>query len=291
MATQLREFTATDKVFLGYIVLNTAILLWHAREVEGWGWLLLANALAVLLVVLLRRSTRRSALLDFIGGAYPVILTAAYYTQLGNINVDVGVLHDRVVQAWEVALFGGEVSVTWHQRVPNLALSFILHFCYSAYYIILVLPALFLFFARSRESFARGCFIVTLGFYTCYVIFELFPVAGPRYFFGNATGPIAQVATARFEHWLTEGGSAIGTAFPSSHVVASWCAVYALWRDARCLALVLAPVAIGLALGTVYGQFHYAVDALAGALLGVALCALADPLSSAISGRAAPSSS
>ena len=76
--------------------------------------------------------------------------------------------------------------------------------------------------------------LVALGFYVCYVIFALFPVAGPRYFFGNATGPIAQVATARFERWLSEGGSAIGTAFPSSHVAAQ-CALRAdsVPRDGR----------------------------------------------------------
>jgi membrane-associated phospholipid phosphatase len=131
---------------------------------------------------------------------------------------------------------------------------------------------------------------MTLGFYACYVVFSVFPVAGPRYFYGNATGPIVQVATARVVHWLTEGGSAIGTAFPSSHVAATWCAVYALWRDARKVALCVAPVALGLALGTVYGQFHYAVDALAGAIFGVLLCAAADPLRRAL-GSGSPSSS
>ncbi|HEY2806760.1 MAG TPA: phosphatase PAP2 family protein [Gemmatimonadales bacterium] len=284
-----RGVTPTDKLFLAYLAINSCVLAWHAHEVEGWPWLVLGNLLALLLVWLLARAPR-SAVVDFLGGAYPIILTAAYYTQLGEINIDVGRLFDRTVQHWEVGLFGGEVSVTWHQRMPNLTLSFILHFCYASYYWLLCLPPLFLFFRRSRDAFERAGFIMTLGFYVCFLIFSLFPVAGPRYFFGNATGPIAQVATARFERWLSEGGSAIGTAFPSSHVAATWCAVYSLWRDARWLALLVAPVAIGLALGTVFGQFHYGVDALAGALLGVALCAAADPMR-AVLARSAPSSS
>jgi len=41
-------------------------------------------------------------------------------------------------------------------------------------------------------------------------------------------------------------------------------------------------VALGLAIGTVYGQFHYAVDAVAGAIFGVLLCAAADPLRRAL---------
>ena len=284
-----RGVTPTDKIFLVYLVINTAIIIAHSRDVEGWVWLLLGNALSFALVFLLSRAPR-TRLLIFIGGAYPIILTLAFYTQLGIINTDVGRLFDATVQRWELALFHEQVSVTWHQRSPSLVWSFILHFCYGSYYWLLFLPPLYLFFKRSVDAFERSGFIITLGFYVCYVIFGLFPVAGPRYFFGNATGPIAQVLTARFEHWLTEGGSAIGTAFPSSHVVATWCAVFALWRDARWLALLVAPVALGLAVGTVYGQFHYAVDALAGAVLGALLCAAADPLRSALASgaRASP---
>jgi membrane-associated phospholipid phosphatase len=287
--TEQRGVIPTDKLFLAYLAINTAVIFWHAKDVPGWPWLVVGNALAVLLVMLLARAPL-SRLAIFIGGAYPIILTAAYYTQLGVINLNVGRLFDGVVQRWEVALFGAEVSVTWHQRFPSEVLSFILHGCYGSYYWILVLPALFLFFRRSRDAFERAGFIMTLGFYACYIVFSLFPVAGPRYFFGNATGPIAQVATARVVHWLTEGGSAIGTAFPSSHVAATWCAVFALWRDARKVALCVAPVAFGLALGTVYGQFHYAIDAVAGALFGVILCAAADPLRRAL-GSGSPSSS
>lgn len=288
MGVAKRGTIPTDKVFAAYLVINSGVILWHAKDVPGWGWLLFANGLAALMLALLARAPL-TRLVTFIGGAYPIILTAAYYTQLGIINLNVGRLFDGTVQRWEVALFGSQVSVTWHEAMPSKVLSFILHFCYGSYYWILVLPALFLFFRRPRDTFERGVFVMTLGFYACYVVFSLFPVAGPRYFYGNATGPIADVATARVVHWLTEGGSAIGTAFPSSHVAATWCAVYALWRDARKLALFVAPVALGLAIGTVYGQFHYAIDAVVGAIFGVLLCLAADPLRRALGSRS-PSS-
>jgi membrane-associated phospholipid phosphatase len=273
----IRGVIPTDKIFLAYLALNTLVILWHAKDVPGWGWLILGNLLGVVLVMLLARAPL-TRLATFLGGAYPIILTAAFYTQLGVINLNVGILYDGLVQRWEIAMFGSQLAVTWHERMPSKVLSFILHFCYGSYYWILILPALFLFFRRSRDAFERGVFIMTLGFYACYLVFSLFPVAGPRYFYGNATGPITEVATARLVHWITEGGSAIGTAFPSSHVAATWCAVYALWRDARKLALMVAPVALGLALGTVYGQFHYAIDAVVGAVFGVVLCAAADPI-------------
>ena len=286
--TGRRGVTATDKVMFAFLAADTAVVLWHAPVIASWPWLLLGNALAVALILLLQRAPV-TPLLRFLGGGYGVILTVAYYTQLGVIALDVGTVHDALVQRWEALLFGSELSVTWHARMPSLTLSWILHFCYGAYYWIVAVAAYGLFFRAPRGAFERGMFLLTLGFYACYVIFSLFPVAGPRYFFGDATGPIASVLPARIVHRLLQGGSAYGTAFPSSHVTASWCAVLALWRDARPVALVLAPVALGLAFGTVYGQFHYGVDAIAGAVLALVLYRVSEPLRLALGPAVPPS--
>jgi membrane-associated phospholipid phosphatase len=61
--------------------------------------------------------------------------------------------------------------------------------------------------------------------------------------------------------------SAWGTAFPSSHVAAALVAAGCAWRALRPLGMTLVPLALLMSLATVYGQFHYAVDALAGAAL------------------------
>ncbi|MFI5279323.1 MAG: phosphatase PAP2 family protein [Gemmatimonadales bacterium] len=281
-----RGITSVDRLFLGYILFNSVALLARARSVESWPPLLLANLLAALLVVLLARAPR-SRFVDFLT-AYPLLLAAAYYTQIGIVTIDRGVLHDPLIQRLEQAVFGGQVSLTWHALMPWPALSWVLHACYGGYYLVLLTAPLFLYLRRPHAAFERGVFIMTLGLYGCYAIFVLFPVAGPRYFWGNATGVAASVLPARLLRDLLEGGSAMGTAFPSSHVAATWCAVYSVWRDARPLALLLAPIAIGLALGTVYGQFHYAVDALAGALTAVLACALEGPLRRAFASRPLP---
>lgn len=278
-ALPLRGVTSVDRLFLGYIVFNTVVLLTHLRSVESWPLLLLANALAALLTFLLARAPR-TRLVDFLT-AYPLLLATVFYMQLGVVTVDVGVLHDPLIQRLEHAVFGGQVSRTWHVGMPWPALSWILHACYGGYYLVLLTAPLFLYLKRPHEAFERGVFIMTLGLYGCYAIFALFPVAGPRYFWGDATGAAASVLPARLIRNLLEGGSAMGTAFPSSHVAATWCAVYSVWRDAPKLSLLLAPIAAGLALGTVYGQFHYAVDALAGALAAILACAVQGPLSRA----------
>lgn len=268
-----------DRLTVVFIVLFAAILLVQAKDVAAWPWLLLADALVVVLLALLRRLPAEGGFAEFIGGGYPFVLVGGFYTQLGLIQLDVGRLYDLVAQRWELALFGQQVSVTWHQRMPSPALSFVLHLSYGSYYWILSGVPLWLWFTGRREGFKRAGFIVALALYTCYLIFGVFPVAGPNYLFPLPTGPVVEVLPAKFVYFMLGSGSAMGTAFPSSHVVATWSLVYAAWRDARRLALVLAPVAFLLAVGTVYGQFHYAVDVLAGAALAIAVMAVADPLS------------
>jgi len=265
-----RGVTAIDRVFLAFLAVDTAVIFFNAPRLTRLPLLLGVNGAAVLLVWLWSRTAAsRDGALRWLGATYPLILTLAYYTQIGLINQDVGLIHDRVVQGWDRLLFGSDVSVTWHQRMPSPALSNVLHFCYAAFYPMVLLPPVLLFRKSERHQFERAMLELTLTLYACYAVFALWPVAGPRFFYGVATGPESRVFMARFVHSVLEGGSAWGTAFPSSHIAASWTAVAVLLPSHRRLALILAPVAGGLALGTVYGQFHYGADALAGGLTAV----------------------
>ena len=63
---------------------------------------------------------------------------------------------------------------------------------------------------------------------------------------------------------MLDRGDSWGAAFPSSHVSAAVVAAICALRYCRPLGLALAPLTLGLVLSVVYGQFHYAVDALAG---------------------------
>ncbi len=65
-------------------------------------------------------------------------------------------------------------------------------------------------------------------------------------------------------------GSAKGAAFPSSHVAGAVVIWLLAWKLSRGVFWAFAPVVPALILGTVYGGFHYAVDALAGVATGVA---------------------
>jgi membrane-associated phospholipid phosphatase len=111
-------------------------------------------------------------------------------------------------------------------------------------------------------------------FYLCYVFFLFFPVAGPRYTFELAHNAATEVWPARLAQWLLDRGDSWGAAFPSSHVAASVVATGMALRYWRPAGLALVPFTAGLILAVVYGQFHYAVDALSGLMVAALMLGL-----------------
>jgi len=277
-----------DAVARGFVAAMALAALATAGRVSEWPWLLACDALALLLLELLARAGRASRVAAVAALGYPLVLVPAYYAQLGIIGAGVGHVRDLVVQRWETALFGGQPSVAWHVAMPAAWLSELLHACYLSHYLIVIGVPLWLWLRAGSDAAERAVFGIALAFYVCFLISVLFPVAGPGYWFPPPAGADQRVATARLVHWVIDSGSSYGTAFPSSHVAASWTAVLMATKRARGLAAGLAPVALGLAAGTVYGQFHYAMDAGAGALVALTCWACSDALRSRLARRAAP---
>jgi membrane-associated phospholipid phosphatase len=280
-----RPVNAVTRVF---VVAMIVVTIASFDQVPSWPWLLVCDALALTLVSLVERAPRSGGFAGVVALWYPFLLIPAYYGQLGIIGVDVAHVRDLAVQRWEVALLGGQPSVAWHQAMPLPALSWVLHACYAAHYLIFIGVPVWLWLRVGRDEGERAVFTIALTFFVCFVGSALYPVAGPWYWFGPPTGPESQVATARLVDWLLDSGSSYGTAFPSSHVAASWVAVLVAIRRAPVLAAILAPVALGLAAGTVYGQFHYAVDAFAGAAVALACYACGDWLRTRLARPASP---
>ncbi len=266
----LSGYAAIDIATLLYVAAATgAVLAFTGEDHEGWEWLLLAHALILLLVISAPRAREAGRVGQVLGNWYPMLLLGGLYAEVGVLNVDVGYHHDLAIQHLELWVFGSEVSYRWIREMPSVRLSWLLHSCYLAYYAILFAPPVGLWASGRRDAARHTIFAVMVTFYLCYFAFLFFPVAGPRYAFDLAHNAAAHVPPARLAQWLLDRGDSWGAAFPSSHVagavVATLCAVW-YWRP---LGLVLAPFTLGLLFAVVYGQFHYAVDALAGLVVAV----------------------
>ncbi len=269
-----RRFTAVDLVTLLYVAFATAaVLAFSGADHAGWYWLLTAHALIVALVLLAPAGRRAGALGRFLGDWYPMLLLGGLYAEVGVVNVDLGYQHDLLIQRLEVWVFGSQLSYRWIREMPNPLLSWLLHTCYLAYYAILYASPLGLWISGRRDAARRTIFAVMVTFYLCYVFFLFFPVAGPRYAFDLVHNAATDVWPARLTQWLLDRGDSWGAAFPSSHVAAAVVACVCALRYWRPLGIVLAPLTLGLVLSVVYGQFHYAVDAVAGLLVAFAVLA------------------
>ncbi len=270
----MRRFTAVDLVTLLYVAFATAaVLAFSGADHAGWYWLLTAHGLIVVLVLLAPAARRAGAVGRFIGDWYPMLLLGGLYAEVGVVNVDLGFQYDQVIQRLEQWVFGSQLSYRWIREMPSPILSWILHTCYLAYYAILYASPLGLWISGRRDAARRTIFAVMVTFYLCYVFFLFFPVAGPRYTFELPHNAATEVWPARVTQWLLDRGDSWGAAFPSSHVAAAVVACACALRYWRRLGLILAPLTLGLVLSVVYGQFHYAVDAVAGLLVAAAVLA------------------
>lgn len=203
--------------------------------------------------------------------AYPLVLTPVLYLELATLNqLHVAGYFDHVVQGWEQALFSAQLSVAAAERFPSLAISELLHLGYFSYYMLIPVACVGAYVVRGARALERVAFATALGFFVCYLCFSVFPVAGPRYEFPIIDGPPADGLLFGLVHQILEGGSSKGTAFPSSHVAATVSAWLAAGRETRRVFWIMAPFAVSLTLGTVYGRFHYGIDAVAGLLIAAA---------------------
>lgn len=204
---------------------------------------------------------------------YPLIMIPAVYLELQVLNRAVwdGRYFDATIMAWEEALFGGQPSVTWAAQWDSLLGSELLHLAYLSYYFVVYLFPLWLYLAGRRDAFHRTVFAIMLGFAVHYMFFVYFPVQGPRYLFPGPGGSQTEGMLYGLTRTLLEGGSSQGAAFPSSHVGLAAVQTVSAVRYAPKVAPILGALTVGIALGAVYGGFHYAVDATAGLVAGVLL--------------------
>jgi membrane-associated phospholipid phosphatase len=263
------RFRAVDLLLAAYGVLVAMVAL--TRGYPGTTSVAVAHALIVPLVWLVTwpglgpvgRTLRE---------IYPIVLLVGLYSALDVLSGGgAGGNHDVLVQRWELAVFGEQLSRTWWQRLPSPFWSTLLHASYFAYYVILVAPALWFAWRRDVVALRRFVFMVMTTFVVCYLFFIFLPVAGPYYEFPRPAGWFTDNWAARLVYQTLASGSSYGAAFPSSHVAATVAAMGAAARGSPQAGRLLAVPTVLLTIAVVYCQMHYAVDAIAGLAVGAAV--------------------
>jgi len=278
--TPLRRLGAhadpTDVLFMGYVAFTGVMVLgmgWRLESPSVWAGLVAMHAL-VLGAAALWASTPRTdgSLRGLFRDLYPGLFIGVLYFELRHLaRFFSDGFNDGAILALEERIFGEQLAMTLSQRFPALWLSELLHFFYAFYWVLMPLAAGLLFARRRWEGVRELVWALLLTFFACYLVFIFWPVQGPHYEFQNLGPPWSEGFWYGFVHVVLEDGASRGAAFPSSHVAVAVTVLPVAWRhDRTVFGLLFFPVA-GLVAGTVYGRFHYGVDALAGVVLALAL--------------------
>lgn len=226
--------------------------------------ILVLHLVALILVAMLLLRPRAGLIMDWL----PLASVPFLYAELPRLALTG--LHDGRVQRWELTTFATSPAQTFAGRWSSPLLSELVHAAYVSYYAIIYIPPVLLYLRGRRETFHDTAAGLMTVFACCYLFFIVFPVAGPRYLWAPPPG-VFEGPVRRFVLHVLAAGSAKGTAFPSSHVaVATVQSVLAFRWSARA-GLTLSVLTTGLAFGAVYGGFHYGVDVLAGAAVGLVI--------------------
>jgi membrane-associated phospholipid phosphatase len=257
-----------DRFLLLFLAIAASVALIRMNERPAARWALVAYAFMALLVLLVTRPG-----LGIIGRAirelYPLLLLVPIYSSLDLLNgIGQVSVHDVAVRGWEQAILGAQVSQTWWQASGSRFWSAIFHASYFSYYLIVPFPLAWFALRSDMRNLRRSVLIIFATFLACYLCFMVFPVAGPYYEFPRPAGWFLDNGPARLVYATLATGSSYGAAFPSSHVAGTVAAALAGWMGSRRLGILLMVPTILLTIGVVYCQMHYAVDAIAGALVG-----------------------
>jgi membrane-associated phospholipid phosphatase len=114
---------------------------------------------------------------------------------------------------------------------------------------------------------------LSVGYAVCYTTYLLFPTRSPSHNLGLSATTLPAAQSAGPFHFLVSviqsNAGVHGNAFPSGHIMLAFAVMVFVLRYFPRLAPWLAVCIVLMCAGAVHDGYHYAVDVLAGALLGI----------------------
>ena len=279
---RLRLAQPTDLIFQAYVGFSGLVILLFGWKLSTGLWVgLILSHVALLAVGLWWASQplRDRSLAGFLRDVYPLLFILFLYWELRYLALlfNDG-YHDSRILGWEEALFGEQLAMTLSARFPYLWLSELMHFFYALYFLLLPLAAVLLYLRGRLQGLREFVYVELVVLFACYVVYMFYPVAGPHYEFPRIGGALAGGTFYQLVHWVLKDGGSMGAAFPSAHVAVAVAILLVSWRHDRVVWAVMLPLVVGLTIGTVYGRFHYGIDALGGVMAAFLLVAAARAL-------------
>jgi len=256
-----------DHIVLLYCWIIVILTVNYARPLGDYIGVLLFHLGMIVLVILLAQYARSqdSRPVIFVRLLYPVLMMTFFYQFSGVlVSTVTPQFFDAELITMETAIFGINPTL-WLDGHLNIVVTELLSAAYFSYYFLIPGLALVLFFSRRDREIRRFMTATCITFFVSYLMFILYPVAGPRFFFaGQYQNEITGFIFRPLVQLVLDNAAFKGGAMPSSHVAEAIIVMLFAIRNYGRRAYFLIAVVIGLALGTVYGRFHYVSDVAVG---------------------------
>jgi len=228
---------------------------------------LLIRLFAVLFiwVIIYIQKSRNSNWINFIHLFYPILMLSYFYGETSLINHFIFSKNlDPIIYSWEEVLFGFQPSIEFSIKFPQYWFSELLHFGYFSYYLLTIGVSITFYILRPALA-EKVIFIIVTSFYIYYIVFIIFPVVGPQYYFIFPLNEVVDTGIfSRLVELIQYYGEHPTGAFPSSHVGMVVIFLYLSYGNIRWLFWVIIPLFILILLATVFIKAHYVVDVFAG---------------------------
>ncbi len=262
-----------DKLIIAYSLLLTSLILIFARPLSNYFDEVLLNVfyIAIVLFICMALTGKKNKTAFFFRLLYPVFLFTIFYEQTGGLmRLFFPDFIDIQLTAFEKSVFGINPTLWLDQNLIKTWLTEILMAGYFSYYFMIPVYLISLFFLNEYRLVIKSLAAIEISFFISYLLFFLYPIEGPRYYLANLyqteiTGPVFRKLVV----FLQTHGSVHGGCMPSSHVAVAVVILIFCLKYFRKAGIILIPINIGMALGAVYGRYHYLSDVIIGAVIGI----------------------
>lgn len=261
-----------DWLVTGYSLFMFILILVIGRPLNQYHNALIFYAAMSIIAVLIIRYTRegKNRLQDFLRLIYPALMFTFFYKTAGStVFLIFDRFYDWQLTTFEKMLLGVNPTIFIDRHLLNVWVNEIFSFCYYSYYFMLPVFLLPVFIKKEYEVIKRTLTACCLAFFMSYILFFLYPIEGPRWFFsGQYLNEIEGPLFRPLVEMVIETGAFRGGCMPSSHVAVALVLMMFCFKYYRPAGWLLLPINIGLAIGTFWGRFHYVSDVVVGAAIG-----------------------
>ncbi|MBI5086790.1 MAG: phosphatase PAP2 family protein [Acidobacteria bacterium] len=265
------RFRRSELFFSAYFIYAAAVALFRPIPTDIRVLIVYLNSALILWFCLFAWANKERGFLalDHVRDWYPIPLILLAFREMGWMALphastsfeDYWVVWDRrLLYQWGLK----SAIESLGPLLPN-----ILELSYLLVYIVPILTAIVFYRCKAREKLDDAYSILLFGTLTAYALYPFFPSEPPRSVFPSSDLPV--LSALRRLNLAIVGQYGIHTSvFPSGHSAAAFSAAFAVMRllpARRWLGRAFLALAASIAVATVYGRYHFAVDAIAGLAL------------------------